>query len=443
MEQKNNKKKIAAIALISLLAFAGVGTALALTNNPIKDYVIDKFDTGTLANKPDTVGLDYSVNDTDKTASVIGIGTAYDQEIVKIPKSVRINGQTYAVTSIGNANLESGNGKYLYIPETVKNYSGGAIFANGTDFSNSSFEVIEFAPNAGFGELQTYTGKDLYAGSKSLRKVILPNGLTAIGSFWRFSNCKSLEEVKIPSTVTALTSASFDNCSSLREFEIPATVTTLGNYVFEGCTSLEKGEIPNTVTAIGFGVYQGDTSLKSAKIPSNTTAIPSYFFEGCVSLESFAIPETVTTIGDYAFYNCKKINSAVLPNAVTSLGQYAYAGCSKLSDFKSGTGLTAAGASAFIDDWNLRTAEFDGTALATVGADAFRHCYNLVIFTNNATEAIFTLVNNPEQREVYAKDEWHLVDGKPIVGQPAAVSISSAPASTTVVTSSASSVSSH
>ena len=71
--------------------------------------------------------------------------------------------------------------------------------------------------------------------------------------------------LKIPSTITTLSGASFHCFSSMRICEIPSSVTSIGNDVFSGTNKLEKiifkGTTPPTATSSSFWTNSGQASF--------------------------------------------------------------------------------------------------------------------------------------------------------------------------------------
>ena len=88
-----------------------------------------------------------------------------------------------------------------------------------------------------------------------MQNVTLPTNLTAIGNSM-FANCSALREITIPSNVTSIGNSAFSACYSLQELTIPANVTTLGTNTFANCSSLTelhfKGSTPPTAQSSTF-----------------------------------------------------------------------------------------------------------------------------------------------------------------------------------------------
>ncbi|MCD7919855.1 MAG: leucine-rich repeat domain-containing protein [Clostridiales bacterium] len=116
-----------------------------------------------------------------------------------------------------------------------------------------------------------------FASSSSLKTVVLPEGLTEIGSQAFYGS--SVESVTIPSTVTVIGANAFQSCSSLREVIIEGTsLVEIGDGAFNYCTSLESINLPDSITIIG-----------------------EQAFERCSALTEITLPESLTTLGTGAF----------------------------------------------------------------------------------------------------------------------------------------------
>ena len=119
---------------------------------------------------------------------------------------------------------------------------------------------------------------------KSLKKVVIDNGVTNIGEE-AFRNCERLAEVSISDSVTSIQSFAFDNCTSLTEIKIPNSVKTINSYAFDFCWRLTKVFLPENITTIGARAFAYCKSLKEIEIPSSVTSIGTEVFYTCDSLK--------------------------------------------------------------------------------------------------------------------------------------------------------------
>ncbi len=157
----------------------------------------------------------------------------------------------------------------------------------------------------------------------SLKKVILPSGLTSLGnsSGGAFRNCSSLESVLvrddehttgcvIPNGVTTIPGNTFSGCSSMAgDLILPSGLTGLQTSAFNGCKSL---------TAV---LIDGDVHTSGINLPNSLKTIPLQLFKNCSSLKGeLVIPNSVKTIEQSAFSGCTGITGVVLNDGLESLG---------------------------------------------------------------------------------------------------------------------------
>ena len=110
---------------------------------------------------------------------------------------------------------------------------------------------------SGSGDMYNYDTWQNYApwydSRQQIRTVVLPEGLTSIGS-WAFYDCYNLSSVSIPEGVTSIGSWAFRDCSRLTSVTIPASVTSIGEYAFAYCNYLSDvtfvGEEPDDIHSI-------------------------------------------------------------------------------------------------------------------------------------------------------------------------------------------------
>ena len=213
-----------------------------------------------------------------------------------------------------------------------------------------------------------------------LQSIVIPNSVTEIGNraFW---NCKSLQSIVIPNSVTSIGDEAFYRCTSLQTIVIPNSVTEIGNqpfplgieiishsdrFVVEDDLLIDrKGKrlkqcvkdkdtivIPNSVTSIGNGAFWGCESLQSIVIPDSVTKIGGWAFSWCKSLQSIVIPDSVTKIGDGTFWGCSSLKSIVIPDSGTSIGGSAFCACCFLQSIVIPDSVTSIGDGAF---WNCES----------------------------------------------------------------------------------------
>ncbi len=171
-------------------------------------------------------GISYSVNTTNKTASVVSnYYGAYSSNII-IPETIIYDNTTYSVTSIG---------------------------------------------------------EDAFYGCSGLTSAIIGNSVKSIGES-AFDSCSGLTSVTIGNSVKSIGEGAFRYCSGLTSVTIPNSVTFIGEDAFSDCSGLTSVTIPNAVISIGYGAFSDCSGLTSVTIGNSVTSIGEIAFYGCSGL---------------------------------------------------------------------------------------------------------------------------------------------------------------
>lgn len=270
---------------------------------------------------------------------------------VYIPNSIEVAAST---SGLGACGL----GCYIYTDTQA--YTGAQVTSGGRVFYGcTSLEKVEFQDG---GDLNII-GKEMFSGCEKLKEVNIPNSVLLIG-ISAFEGCgKSLgadETLKVTidaenSHLLAMSPYAFMG-SAIGEITLPKTFKSFGSisstgggvskttdsYVFQGCTKLTKVTLTaaeeNSGVVIGQHTFDGCTSLSDVQLNADITNIFEGAFKNCTSLTEIEV--TVNTI------------STEKPGSVTinipSIYTGAFKGCE-----------------------NLTTVTINGTAVKTIGEDAF------------------------------------------------------------------------
>ena len=332
-----------------------------------------------IKNKPadveeDNVIVPFTYTVGNNKATITGLIDGYNPTALKIPS--KIGG--YPVTRIGDSAFKNCTsltsvtmpdsivsiGDYAFsgctsltnikIPDCVVSI-GNSVFSNCTalqeltmpcsvEFEKDSFldcyNIKKVTLTKGTGKIPGFYANIINSSSdncapwsinnKSLKKIIVEDGVTSIGDF-AFVNCNA-KSIELPNSITEISLGAFTGCKNLTDFIIPDGVTSIGRNTFSRCSSLTSVTIPNSVTSIGGNAFYGCTSLTSVTIGNGVTSIGDGAFSGCSSLTSVTIPDSVTYIDRDAFEDCTLLTSVTIGNSVKSIGGNAFYGCSSLED---------------------------------------------------------------------------------------------------------------
>lgn len=119
----------------------------------------------------------------------------------------------------------------------------------------------------------------------------------------------TFDEARFFTSVTYLTPTAFYNCKLLERITLPNTLTEIRGFSWDGygcfalCTSLVDVDMSDGVTTIGGRAFNGCTSLALTSLPNGLTTIGLQAFQSCLALKDtlYEIPSSVTEIGDRAF----------------------------------------------------------------------------------------------------------------------------------------------
>ena len=238
------KKKLLSILLVLSLMLALVPAAFAA-------------DTGTLEG-----GLTWTLDD-GGLLTISGEGAIPDNNTglcIWADMNVAAIWIDTGVTAIGaHAFQGCSDAEYVYLSNTVEKLgtgalSGMALQAIFVDEANPAFTERD-------GTLYTKDGKTLVQASAVVTEFVVPDGVTAIGSY------------------------AFSGYEQLRHVYFPASgLTTIGNNAFYGCTQLKDIILPDGLTCIEMNVFNRCSALAEVTIPASVTEVRGFSFMGCTAL---------------------------------------------------------------------------------------------------------------------------------------------------------------
>jgi hypothetical protein len=261
---------------------------------------------------------------------------------LEVGKYFVIDNMYYTVTSsstVSCVDVWEGKPSSVTIPETVE--------GNILDWDTNKYDGVYVGPYTvtGLGDgyvrdnwnsvkslilANTITSIDDYlcnVGFESLESIVMPKKLTHLKS--SFSYMEYLKNVTFPSNseLEVIDDGAFWDCKSLEEIQIPASVTTLGKRVFYGCTSLASVTFTNDVPSnINSNCFEG---VGTASAPA-TLEVPEQFksnyqakFNGNMFYGGYFTLKGVTGVNSIVSENQPQdvysLNGTLLKKGATSL----------------------------------------------------------------------------------------------------------------------------
>ena len=157
----------------------------------------------------------------------------------------------------------------------------------------------------------------LFADMKTLKRVVLPEGLPRVGKY--LCSYSSVVSITVPQTVESVGEKAFRGCTKLVYHNIPA-VKEIGEYAFEDAavTTLDLSRVEK----IGFRSFSG-SNITAADL-SNVDSIPDQTFMRCYALSDLKLSDKLYYVGGNAFGGCQSLGSVVLPESLEYIGVYAF-----------------------------------------------------------------------------------------------------------------------
>jgi|GEM_PF-6354303 len=301
----------------------------------------------------------------------------------------------------------------ITINSTVKSFSANA-------FEGANFTKINSDKYSPDGISIIVDGRLMYV-AKNVEEYVMPSCVTSIsaGAFdgndfkkivfsdgvksipeKLLDDCKSLEEVVLPTELSSIPDKCFFNKLALESITMPQKLESIGQYAFagtqlsgslnlnEGLLSVGEGAFshtnvtdvvfPASCTIIGGDMFKNCKELKSVRILGDidwSQSDMTSFYEYCSKLEEFAIPEGIPKIYSSMFAECP-IETIVVPSTVVDIGEYAFCRCSNLKSVKLNRNVTRIGSNAFKECVSLVEIEIQSSVTA-IYEYAFSGCTSL------------------------------------------------------------------
>lgn len=189
--------------------------------------------------------------------------------------------------TIGNEAFKNSGITSIVIPATVKRL-GTNVFQDSAKLKSVSFlGSLRELPNYTFtncSSLETFNfpkdilglGANLFEGT-ALKSVVIPGTIALWNGSSTFLNCTKLETVVMEEGLRSMSPTNmFKGCTNLRSVKIPSTITTITTNAFEGCTALSVIELPVNITKIESKAFMGWTAAQTIRFAGSRKMIGTF-----------------------------------------------------------------------------------------------------------------------------------------------------------------------
>ncbi|KAL7527473.1 hypothetical protein ACHAWF_002193 [Thalassiosira exigua] len=223
----------------------------------------------------------------------------------------------------------------------------------------------------------TYTGAESFRGRTDVLRVRAASDVAAIedGAFWGCHNLRELDLGDVASV--AIGDRAFRGCRNLRELDL-GNVASIGRFAFCDCKSLVQIRVPSSAAEMGDGAFARCRSLVEVELCEGLPNVGKRAFQYCASLERLTLPSTVTEIGDHAFRECTALSEVMLCEGLrTTSKNVAFPRCGPSESVTFPSTIAIIGKNSFWGCRSLKAVEF-GEGIHHIGAGAFESCGSLL-----------------------------------------------------------------
>lgn len=162
--------------------------------------------------------------------------------------------------------MESGSLKYTIVKS---DQSKGEVAVSGSKNKKATkIKIPKTIRVDGYTFKVTSVGKNAFGNMKKLKNVTLGANIKAIGNN-AFKNCTSLKSILVPKKVTTISKKAFAGCKKLKSIEVQSDqLKTVGAGAFKGTNAKIRVKVPKKKYAAYKRMF-----VKKGKLSSGTTVV--------------------------------------------------------------------------------------------------------------------------------------------------------------------------
>ncbi len=176
-----------------------------------------------------------------------------------------------------------------------------------TSVSYKAFSHLENLNDVEFPNTLVFVGSDIFYNSSYQAKADKYGVRYEDGILLEAASLDGEYKISKGTRVIADNAFNMADQSQLNGVKLPEGLVAIGKESFKDCKSIQSIKIPSSVKYFYEGAFDGCEGLKTVVIKNGVKSIDRTVFLNCFSLEAIAIPVSVTIIGDQAFAGCEKL----------------------------------------------------------------------------------------------------------------------------------------
>ena len=226
----------------------------------------------------------------------------------------------------------------------------------------------------------TVIGSNTFASNLYLKSVVLPESLIEIGD--AFVGCGNITSITLNSVnVFTKEDTPFLGASKLVEsakIKIGKNVVSIPARMFQGITNLTEVDFSEATSLKSIGTYAfgGNKKLESVSLPASLNSMSYDSFEGCDKV--YTADGSLRYIGNWLVTTVDKpniISSVYVKNGTTHIANGAFASCREFVSVSLPATIKVIGDKAFYDCAKLTTVSIHESArIEYIGKEAFKSC---------------------------------------------------------------------
>lgn len=270
-----------------------------------------------------------------------------DYRHVNVPQYI----DGYLVYEIAHAAFDNSNFETITLPDTLQVISSNAFLGcedllsivipdSVTSIGDFAFRDNTSLQSVVLSNQLTSISWGAFYDTPSLVSINIPEGVTVInaGAFYK----SAFEHIQLPSTLVFIGLNAFQS-TGLIDIEIPEGVTQLLQYTFSDCKELQSVILPSTLSTIHDSLFHNNFALESIYVNEGNTNYISdegvlytagyetlLMYPSAKASTSYNIPTATTSIKDYALNDVLYLQYITMPSSISFSSESNFNECNEL-----------------------------------------------------------------------------------------------------------------